>query len=103
MIKWFDQTGEILNDGQWNDQEQRTMMRLVKHIDANGSVNTTLTVLHGSETEVEITLPAWQSDWLLLWNSSDEVPSADPKLCAAGSKMTIGPTSILVFADKFGL
>lgn len=97
MIKWFDQTGEILTEAQWNDQEQRTLMRLAKHINRDGSVNTTLTVLHGSEQPVELTLPAWDSTWNLLWNSANEVPSASVQAFAPGSKVVAGATSILVF------
>ena len=103
MIKWFDQNGEILTDSQWNDQEQRTLMRLAKNLNDDGQINATLTVLHGSERPTEITLPALTSEWCLLWDSSDELPTVGSTSISPGSKMTVGPTSILVFADKFGL
>jgi hypothetical protein len=72
-------------------------MRLAKHINRDGSINTTLTVLHGAEREVELTLPAWDTGWNLLWNSSDETPATNNQTAAAGSKFVAGATSILVF------
>jgi len=97
MIKWFDENGQILTEGQWNNPEQRTLMRLAKHVNHDGSTNTTLIVLHGAEHEVELTLPAWETGWKLQWNSSDETPSLSYATIPSGGKLAAGATSILVF------
>ena len=97
MVKWFDQNGQILTESQWNDQEQRTLMRLVEHINTDGTKDTTLTVIHGAEAAIDLALPQWPTAWKLLWNSTDETPTTDNQSVTNGSKFSAGATSILVF------
>jgi len=98
MVKWFDQNGDIMTEAQWNDAEQRTLLRLVQHVDENGASDTTLTIVHGAETPIDLVLPDWPSAWSLIWNSSNETAEEVSQNQIPGSKVSAGPTSILVFA-----
>jgi pullulanase/glycogen debranching enzyme len=98
LVKWFGQNGEILAEEQWNDPEQRTLMRMVKYTGADGTENTTLTVIHGAENQQEIALPGAVRGWLPLWHSADEVAQDHSDVLAAGTKLTIGPSAMMVFA-----
>lgn len=100
MIKWFSEFGEILTEAQWNSPEQRTMMRLVEHLDAIGEKNVVLSIFHGSETEIEATLPAWGTDWELLWDSFEETPPTQAREISDGAKLTLRPTSMLLLRAK---
>ncbi len=98
MIKWFDQHGQILTEGQWNDPGQRTLMRLAEHIrKKSGTSNTTLTVVHGSEAPIVITLPDWNCNWELLWDSNLETPPAEVTSHQPGEQITVTNASILLF------
>ena len=96
MVKWFSETGQILTEDQWNNAQQRTIMRLVSHINTDGSLNTTLLVIHGAETEIEITLPVTAHDWHVLWDSSKEVPPAKTQKLKTEARVKMGPTSMLL-------
>jgi glycogen operon protein len=94
-IRWFDENGEILTEAQWNNPEQRTLVRLVEHISTDGTLNTMLSVLHGSEREIELRLPNLQTEWQLLWDSYDEIPR-EPLTLPAGATLKVRPTSVLI-------
>jgi glycogen debranching enzyme len=96
MVKWFSESGQILTEDQWNNAQQRTIMRLVSHINTDGSLNTTLLVIHGAETEIEITLPETAHDWHVLWDSSKDVPPAKTQKLKAEARVKMGPTSMLL-------
>ncbi len=98
MVKWFGQDGQILNEDQWNNPEQRTLIRLVEHIKPDGTHNTTLTVVHGAETTIDLVLPHHPKSWLQLWQSADESPQLDAQLVPGGSKISVGPTAMMLFA-----
>jgi glycogen operon protein len=101
MIKWFSQDGTILTEEQWNDSQQRTIMRIAKHINRDGvSENTTLTVIHGAEEDIEITLPEWHHDWEIVWDSALETPPTKYALAKAGSKLKVNATSIVLLRAK---
>ena len=101
MIKWFSQDGAILTEEQWNNASQRTVMRLAKHINRDEtSSNTTLLIIHGTETDIEVTLPEWEHDWEIVWDSASELPPTTFKSAKAGSKITISATSMLLLRAK---
>ncbi len=97
MVKWFGQDGQILTEDQWNNPEQRTLMRLVKHINRDGSLNTTLTVIHGAESTIDLVLPEGYQNWLQLWHSADESPVVAGQTLPGGAKLSIGPSAMMLF------
>jgi glycogen operon protein len=101
MIKWFAEDGTILTEDQWNNAGQRTLMRLAKHINRDETTsNTTLMVIHGTESDIEVTLPVWDQDWEIVWDSASELPPSNFKSAKAGSKIKVSATSILLLRAK---
>ncbi len=99
MVKWFNSNGEIMAAEQWDDTENRTLQRLTVHIGDRGQKNATLTLIHGSERELEITLPQSEhlSSYELLWDSRESVPSKEKKSFKPLDKITLADTAFLVF------
>jgi len=73
------------------------LMRLVKHINSDGTLNTSLTLIHGAETTIDIVLPEGYKDWLQVWNSADESPAVSEKALSAGTQLSIGPSAMMLF------
>ena len=97
MIKWFAEDGSILTEDQWNNSGQRTLMRLAKHINRDESTsNTTLLVIHGTESDIEVTLPELEHDWEIVWDSALELPPEKARSVKAGAKLGMSATSMLL-------
>jgi glycogen operon protein len=97
MVRWYSQHGEILTEQQWHDAQQRTLVRQVRHVDADGSKNESLTVLHGDDDAISLTLPPTPGHWELIWDSTHETPPVKFSKHKSHSKLLVGPTSMLVF------
>ena len=97
MIKWYNADGEIMPAEQWDSPENRTLMRLTVNIDEQGTKNSSLLVIHGAETELELTLPESEhlSEYQLLWTSQDGKPNQ--KSYKPKDKVLVTDTAILVF------
>jgi glycogen operon protein len=97
MIKWFAEDGSILTEDQWKNSGQRTLMRLAKHINRDESTsNTTLLVIHGTESDIEVTLPEWEHDWEIVWDSALELPPEKVRSVKSGAQITMSATSMLL-------
>ena len=99
MIKWYNRRGEIMSESDWHNQERRTLLRYSSHLNADGSHNSMLLLIHGREAMSEITLPDVPNAtrYELLWNSAVEVPppaGATPTEYAPGDKLEVSGTSI---------
>ncbi len=78
MIKWYSRHGEIMTEQDWHSQERRTLLRYSSHLNADGSHNSMLLLIHGREAASQIRLPEVPhgNRYELLWNSAHEVPAA---------------------------
>ena len=97
LVRWYSEHGEILTEQQWHDTHQRTLVRQVRHVDEDGTKNETLTVLHGNDDAISLTLPPTPGHWELIWDSTHETPPVKFSKHKAHSKLLLGPTSMLVF------
>lgn len=99
LVRWYSSTGEIMNDEDWNSSETRVIQRLAENLDEAGNRNLTLLVINGSEDDVELTLPIWEtvSTYEMLWNSSDEVPESTTIRVEAGGNVAISECSVMLF------
>jgi glycogen operon protein len=63
----------------WNNSETRTLQRLSEHLDADGTSNHTLLIVHGAEREIKLQLPqdTDHTTWEILWNSAHELPPTE--------------------------
>ena len=99
MIKWFNAAGEIMPAEQWENPENRTLVRLSVNLDEAGNKNASLMVIHGAETEISVTLPTseYLSTYELLWTSEHSEPTADATKHEPGELVSLTDASILVF------
>ena len=70
------------------------MMRMVEHVQDDGSLNAMLAIFHGAEEDIEVKLPQSENAWELIWESRLETPSEEPQRLDPNSTLKLGPTSI---------
>ncbi len=99
LLKWYNAAGEIMTEDDWHNPECRTISRLSQRVFPDGSHNSILLVIHGSETSTTVTLPTVDGagEFELLWNSAHEVPQVADSKQSAGSSVEVSGTSIQLF------
>ena len=99
LIRWYSSTGEIMNEDDWNSSETRVIQRLAENVDESGNRNLTLLVINGSEEDVDLVLPTWESasNFELLWDSALEAPKALDAKYKAGGNVAISECSVKLF------
>jgi glycogen operon protein len=98
-MRWFNANGELMTDENWSDNQSRTLMRLTDHLNADGSLDSMLVVIQGSENDISIELPKLEGivSYQILWDSASEVP-AEPR--ALGPKESIEALGLSVMLIK---
>lgn len=99
LIRWYNQTGGLMTDEDWNSSETRIIQRLNEHLDQDGNQNLTLLVINGSEDSTEVTLPVWETvqGYELLWNSAEELPKPGSLELNPGDNVAISECSVALF------
>jgi glycogen operon protein len=99
LIRWYNQGGQLMTDDDWNSPETRVIQRLSENIDDSGRHNLTLLVVNGSELDVELVLPIWETvqSYELLWDSVDEVPNVHETAFKAGKNVAVSECSVKLF------
>jgi glycogen operon protein len=99
LIRWYSANGEIMSEEDWNSSETRVIQRLNENIDDSGARNLTLLVINGSEDDVELTLPTWETveSYELLWDSANEVPNIHATAYKTGKNVAISECSVKLF------
>ncbi len=99
LLKWYNSSGEIMTDDDWHNPECRTISRFSQRVFDDGSTNSLLLVVHGSENSTQLTLPNIEgiSQFELLWDSAHEVPQASEAKLATGAALDPSGTSMLLF------
>ena len=100
-MRWFNATGELMTEQDWNDAQCRTLMRLTDHLRPDGSLDSMLLVIHGAEHPMEINLPVVEGikKFELLWDSSKEVPQAPLQLTPGAKLPMVGLSIALIKAN----
>ncbi len=99
-MDWFDATGELMDDDDWNSPENRTLQYLAASTPDKEEFNRILLIVHGVEDDVTVSLPVAPGveSYNLLWDSATEVPiEEDPTELAPGSARLVGGTSMQLF------
>jgi glycogen operon protein len=99
-MDWFDATGALMDDDDWNSPENRTLQYLAASTPDREEFNRILLIVHGVEDDVTVSLPVAPGveSYNLLWDSSTEVPiEEDPTGLLPGSKRLVGGTSMQLF------
>jgi len=99
LIRWYNQAGLLMTDEDWNSPETRVIQRLSENIDDSGNHNLTLLVVNGSEQDVDLILPIWETvqSYELLWDSVDEVPNVHETAFKAGKNVAVSECSVKLF------
>lgn len=84
-MRWFSASGELMSDADWFDDQCRTLSRLTDHLLPDGSLQSLVLIVHGSEQPQQVMLPKLSefSGFELLWDSSWERPKASSKIDSA--------------------
>ena len=100
-MRWFNSSGELMTEENWNDSQCRTLMRLTDHLKADGTLDSMLVVIHGAETPVEVKLPevSGVDSYELIWDSSTEVPGAATRLAPGAILPMTGLAMALIKAS----
>jgi glycogen operon protein len=98
LLKWYNVSGEIMTEEDWHNQECRTIARHSERVFENGTKNSLLLIIHGSETSTSVTLPSidGSSHFETLWNSAFELPKPDSERLNPGQKIEISGTSMVL-------
>ncbi|MFM1927226.1 MAG: hypothetical protein RLZ06_802 [Actinomycetota bacterium] len=99
LARWYNVFGQIMTEDDWNNSENRSFSKLGKSIDENGKVNQLLLVVHGTETDIDFTMPneIETTGFELLWDSSLERPTAKPATDKPGDVIKLPATSIRLY------
>ncbi len=86
----------------WENPECRTISRYSEHRRADGSKSALLTVIHGVEAGITVTLPQTSdtSAYSLIWDSSRDLPPTEFPVFAANTTIELSATSIQLFASS---
>ena len=99
LIRWYNQGGGLMTEEDWNSSETRVIQRLNEHLDEHERQNLTLLVINGSEENINLVLPEWETvtGYELLWDSADELPKADATKLLPGGNVAISECSVKLF------
>ena len=99
-MDWYDATGALMDDEDWNSPENRTLQYLAASTPDKEEFNRVLLVVHGVEDDVEVSLPVAPGveSYQLLWDSATEVPILEDGVeLAPGSTRLVGGTSMQLY------
>ena len=99
-MDWFDASGELMDDADWNSPENRTLQYLVASTPDTEEFNRVLLIVHGVESDTQVSLPEAPgvTSYQLLWDSTTEVPiQEDPAELAPGSRRLVGGASMQLY------
>ena len=101
LLRWYNAVGAIMTEEDWHNPECRTISRHSERIFADGSKNSLLLVIHGSETSIRVTMPEIEGaqGFEQIWNSAHEVPGAleQPNIVGSGQDVEVSGTSMMLF------
>ncbi|MCL2515321.1 MAG: glycogen debranching protein GlgX [Microbacteriaceae bacterium] len=99
QMDWYDAAGGTMDLDDWQSPAARTLQYIASSTPEFEGFNRILLVVHGLETEVEVTLPLHEGvdGYELLWASDDESPKPHGERFAPGDVVKLGPTSMQFF------
>lgn len=98
QMDWYNKDGEAMTMEDWDSPDERTLQYLAASTPEFEEFNRILLIVHGLESEVDVTLPTHEGvvGYTVLWDSShDDISELEPEHLP-GDTLTIGPTSMLL-------
>lgn len=99
LMEWYDEHGRTMSIDRWTDASHRTLQYVATSTPEDGDANRVLLIVHGTEDEIEVTLPdvPGVTRYVLLWSSADEEPHERGPESAPGDTVTVSGTSMLLY------
>jgi glycogen operon protein len=107
QMDWYDASGSTMSIDDWQSPENRTLQYLVASTPEFEPFNRMLLIVHGLESETDVTLPEHEGveTYTLLWdsandsadNSANESQPADAQQRSPGSTVRLTPTSMQLY------
>ncbi|MEN9749537.1 MAG: hypothetical protein RL149_615 [Actinomycetota bacterium] len=99
LARWYNVFGQIMTEEDWHNPENRTFSKYGASLEADGRLNRVLLVVHGTEEEIEFTLPGELEATALelLWDSSLERPTDSKPTAMPGDVIVLPPASIRLY------
>lgn len=95
-IRWYNARGGMMTNDDWQNSENRTVLRLSEHEEPDGSLNRVLLVVHGSEKEATVQLPTGLGieAYEILWNSAHDLPPKELLQIEGEAELSLSGTSM---------
>jgi len=104
QMDWYDATGATMSQEDWQSPDSRTLQYLAATTHEFEPLNRILLIVHGLETDIDVTLPAHQgvTAYTRLWDSAidpegDDADAADAAEHAPGDAVRVTATSIQLY------
>jgi glycogen operon protein len=99
QMDWYDAGGNTMELDDWQDPSARTLQYLAASTPQDEPFNRVLLIVHGVETEIEVTLPVREGvdGYELVWDSADEAPKPATVWFRPGDVVTVSPASLQLF------
>lgn len=99
QMDWFDGAGHSMPEEDWNSPLNRTLQYLAARTPVSEDFNRILIVVHGTEDDAIVTLPAHEgaTAFRLLWDSADDRPLTEEREHKPGAAVRVSGTSIQLF------
>ena len=99
LARWYNIFGQIMTEEDWQNSENRSFSKYAVSIAEGSVVNRLLLVVHGTEKEIEFTLPAEieADSFELLWDSAHERPELSRATAKPGEVITLPPANIRLY------
>ena len=98
-MDWYDEHGHTMSAERWGDPAHRTLQYVAASIPEAGPPNRVLLIVHGTERDIDVVLPAIDgvTRYVSLWSSADERPTADAPQFAPGATVPVIGASMRLF------
>jgi glycogen operon protein len=98
QMDWFNAAGASMSETDWNSPQERTLQYLAASTPEHEAFNRILLIVHGLETDTEVTLPLHDgiSGYTVLWDSSHDDIREVQSFHRPGDRLTMGGTSMLL-------
>jgi glycogen operon protein len=97
-IRWFNKSGGVMTEEDWNHSETRQLLRFTQHLAADGTTNQLLLIINGEEKEMPIQLPQETevAEYEMLWNSAHELPPTELNKVPGNKALIVSGASMVL-------
>ncbi|MFJ6652529.1 glycogen debranching protein GlgX [Microbacterium sp. NPDC091313] len=99
VMQWYDERGATMSSDAWSSAAHRTLQYVASSTPEHEEYNRILLVVHGTESPVEVVLPALDDaeGFVSLWSSVDEAPGLEETRHLPGETIALPGTAMRLF------